>query len=266
MSVFEDSAGKYFKGVRFFRSFPLERDPLRGSMWPLAGFHSGRPALAESRLGKGSVLLAAFPVNTKWSNLPLKPEFVPLVLRMVNHVQRRPDLDVPSAASADGLAEIGVSADWSPVRGKVTDSKGGSSSLTFRRSGERFVAPIEPSARKGFYDVQVSGGSGTHSRTGTVSIALNVAPEESDFRVVGERELKEMMPKARIRMVDATAEAQQAYGSVGDENEIWRPLIWILFAVIGVEFGIATTGSTRRKTAVTRGAGARLRAWLWETG
>ena len=46
-------------------------------------------------------------------------------------------------------------------------------------------------------------------------------------------------------MVDASAEAQQIHGGLGEESEVWRPLIYILFAVIGVEFLLATMSGRR---------------------
>src|SRR5207302_7069570 len=50
---------------------------------------------------------------------------------------------------------------------------------------------------------------------------------------------------ADIMFVDASAQAQQEHGSIGDEREIWRPLILIMFLVIGVEFMLATLGGQR---------------------
>jgi hypothetical protein len=53
------------------------------------------------------------------------------------------------------------------------------------------------------------------------------------------------LPGADVMFVDASAQAQQEHGSIGDEREIWRPLIVLMFVVIGVEFLLATLGGQR---------------------
>lgn len=239
LAVFDNPDASYLSTVRFYRRFPLSIEQC-GNAWPLARFSAGDPALVESRLGEGIVLVAAFPVSTKWSNLPLKPEFVPLLLRMVNHVQRRPDVEVASVASAEGVTEIAVAKDWAPVSGTITDSAGQSSALAFKRSDARMVAAFEQANKKGYYTVEVNGGSSDPPKSGKAVIAVNVVPEESDFLTISESELRKLMPQARVTLVDASSEAQQIHGAVGDEREIWRPMIWLVFVVIGVEFALAT--------------------------
>ena len=245
-TVFDDPQSKYLAGVRFYRRFPLSAAAEDAPYGALARFFSGEPALVESRLGKGTVLLAAFPLNAKWSNLPVRPEFVPLVLRMVNYAQRRPDVQVPARAT-EGGAEIAVGADWVPVSGRVRDEKGTDTLLEFKRADVRMVAVFDQAKSKGYYTAELQGGVGDSAKSGSVVIAVNTAPDESGFSRVGEQELREIMPRARVAVVDASAEAQQAHGAVGDEREIWRPLIWLLFLIMGVEFALATMAGDARR-------------------
>ena len=71
------------------------------------------------------MLLAGFPANAKWTNLPLNGvEFVPLMLQMVNYAQRRADAEGPDVVAADDPATFSVSNAWSPVSGEVTDPDG----------------------------------------------------------------------------------------------------------------------------------------------
>ncbi len=240
LNVFDDPKAKYLATAIFYRHFPMNAGDGHGSSWPLARFASGSPALVESRLGEGVVLVAAFPVNVKWSNLPLKPEFVPLMLRMVSHVQRRPDLDTPAVAQAGGAAEITAPANWAGVSGTVNDSQGRQTPLTFKRSGARLVSLFEKPREKGYYNVEVKGGTTDAAKITSAIVAVNVSPEESNFKSASEDELRALIPKADLTMIDATSQAQQSYGGLGDEREIWRPLIFVLFAIIAVEFTLAT--------------------------
>ncbi|MFN7804219.1 MAG: hypothetical protein ACK5TO_09410, partial [Planctomycetaceae bacterium] len=96
---------------------------------------------------------------------------------------------------------------------------------------------------KGFYEAEIRGGTGDEQKQGTARFAVNLAPEESDFTRIEEQAVRDLFPGTAVEFVDATAEAQQQYGSVGgDSREIWRPLILLMLAVMGLEFWLATLG------------------------
>ncbi len=240
LSVFDEPEAHYLTTATFSRRFPLKITGPHGSTWPLAKFGSGAPALVESRFGDGVVMLAAFPATVKWTNLPLKPEFVPLLLRMVSYVTHAPDLGVPSTVPADGAAEVSVAGTWAPASGKVTDAKGRVSPLRLERSASRLLGQFDQTADKGYYGVEVRGGRLDPPQAASASFAVNAAPEESNFEPVKEEQVREWLPKSTLSFVSASSEAQQVHGSIGEEREVWRPLIFVLFAIIGVEFFLAT--------------------------
>jgi hypothetical protein len=241
-SVFEGTDQRYLTKVNVYQRFPVELPEERGTTWPLVEFEDGSPAVLESVYGNGRVLISAFPLNTKWTNLPMKPEFVPLVLRMISHVKRLNDVNAPSVVPADGTAEFVVSQHWAPASGKVTDIAGRITPVAFQRSNSRLVGAFDRTIEQGYYTLEVKGGRAEQPYNGAVSFAVNLAPGESDFARLTGPQLKEMLPAVNVTTVDASAEAQQAYGSIGDEREIWRPLILLTFIIIGVEFLLSTLG------------------------
>jgi hypothetical protein len=267
LSVFDDPEGKYLRGVRFYRRFPLALPKPQGGQenkatdWPLASFANGAPALIESRFGEGRVILAAFPANSKWTNLPLKPEFVPLLLRLVSHVKHRAEVEAPNAVAPGAAAEVAVSGAWvggpGKASGKVTDGAGRSTQLDFQRSATRYVAAFEGTAEPGYYTVEVRGDPAAPDKVVTTAFAVNLAPEESDFSALGEQQFRDLLPSAKVTFVDASAEAQQLQGVIGSEQEVWRPLIALMFVVIGVEFLLATLRG-QRKDGDERGVGRRI--------
>ncbi len=267
LSVFDDPEGKYLRGVRFYRRFPLalpkpeEGKEKAAGDWPLANFANGAAALVESRFGEGRVVLAAFPANSKWTNLPLKPEFVPLVLRLVSHVEHRAEVEAPAVVPPGGVAEVAVSGAWvtgmAKPSGKVTDGAGRSTPLDFQRSATRYVAAFEGTAEPGYYTVEVRGDPSAPDKVVTTAFAVNLAPEESDFTALGEQQFRDLLPSARVTFVDASAEAQQLQGIIGSEQEVWRPLIALMFVVIGVEFLLATLRG-QRKDGDERGVARRI--------
>lgn len=244
-SVFGDPESRYLTTASFYRRFPLAIEGDTANALPLARFSPKEPALVEGRFREGKVLLASFPATSKWSNLPLKPEFVPLILRMVNYVEHRPDVETPSVVPADGDAEIAVAADWSPVTGKVVDAQHKSTELEFERAGTRWVSGFEKTGLKGYYTVDVRGGRVEQPKHERTQFAVNLSPDESQFAAADEAQLREWLPDVDLTVVDASAETQQELGALGDEHEVWRWLLALVFVVIGVEFLLATLSGTR---------------------
>jgi len=235
----------------------LESPPAGGD-WAIAEFHDGKPALVESRLGDGIVLLAAFPANIKWTNLPVKPEFVPLILRMVAHVDHRADVDIPSVMAADAPAEILVSQTWSPVRAEITFKNEKTSSIQFERSGSRLAAAYENTSKIGYYKVEMTGGSERDPRRATTSFAVNLAAEESRFETIREDEIRRRLPATNILMIDAS---DQASGLFNPKWEIWKPLIYFICLVIGIEFLLATLGGQQANDIEPKTVAQRVREW-----
>lgn len=52
----------------------------------IATFTSGRPAIAEARLGEGRLLVLATDLARQWNDLPVQPAFLPLVGEMTAHL------------------------------------------------------------------------------------------------------------------------------------------------------------------------------------
>jgi hypothetical protein len=272
LSVFEDPAAGYFRQVHIKRRFPLaiagkgKGEPNKGNdlrMPPgtlvLAEFTSGALALVESRFHEGLVVVGSFPAHPKWTNLPLKAgEFVPLMLRLVSFGARRPEIEAPSVVPPDGAAEVIVSAGVDASGGKVTDPGGKVFPLELERSGARFAGAFDRTGEAGYYSIAVKHGRTEQPAAESAAFAVNLAAEESEFTTLSEKQLRDLLPIAQLSVVDASAEAQQLHGSIGNEREVWRPLIWFMFIVIGAEFTLATLGGQRPETGETPTVAERL--------
>lgn len=260
LSAFDVADSRYFTSVTFKQRYELKLPAKRSNSWVLAEFSNGAPALVESKYGNGLLVVAAFPANSKWTNLPLKQEFVPLILRLVSHLQHRPEVDWPLVVPADGIAEIEVTGAWTPASGKVTDPAGAQTPLTFERSGTRLVSAFEKTGGRGYYTVEVHGGKPDQKLPNDPAFAVNMAKEESDFNTFTESQFHEVLPGTQLTMVDASAEAQQqSFSNPANESEIWRWLIYIVFIVIAVEFMLATSGGGRKDAADDRTVAERIR-------
>ncbi|MBC8354900.1 MAG: VWA domain-containing protein [Planctomycetes bacterium] len=239
-SVFRDPDEHYLAGTRAYRRYELALAKSAKNTWTLARFADGSPLIVAGRFGKGRVLLSAVPFDASWSNLPLQPEFVPLVLRMAAYVKRRPEVNVAAVIPAEGIAEISVDESWESANGSVLSESHGATPLEFEHDNGRIVAAFDNTIEAAFYGVTVSGGSTGEPKEQTLAFAVNTAADESHFDAVTQGQLSEMLPAVNLTMIDASPEAQQRHGQVGAKRELWRTLIFLALAVISVELLIAT--------------------------
>lgn len=239
-TVFDDPAGRYLATTQFYRHFKLTVPDGSGATWPLAYFRSGGPAIVESRLGLGTALVSAFPAHSRWSNLPLKPEFVPLMLRMVSYVMRPPEIRSPSVVFPGAAAEFSLASTWAPATARVADPAGTVSPLPFERADGQLAAAYTRTADKGLYSVDVSGGPIERSRRAAVAFAVNLSPDESDFEMISQEQLASWLAGTDVSLVDASAESELSVAELGREREIWRPLLALMFLIIAGEFLLST--------------------------
>jgi hypothetical protein len=277
MMVFDDPKREvpYFKKVMFYRHFPLTVTDTKAKIWPLAEFRPRPPApgspdqkremryaLVESDFGDGRVVVAAFPLNRHWSNLPTDngKEFVPLMLRLISRVQHRPELEAPLAVAPDGVVEISATGAWNPAQCQVSDANGHAPTpVALERSGSRLKGAYERTSERGYYTIEVRSERPDLIKSASLTFAVNLAPEESDFAMLDQDEFQKLLPTAHVTLVNASAEAQQLNDLSNVEVPVWRYLIYIMFVIIGIEFLLATLSGRRRDPEDNQGVAERIR-------
>ena len=74
-----------YQSVLVYKHFPMTVAP-KGDARVLIKLDDGQPLLVEQAVGTGSVLLLGTGVHVDWTNLPLKPIFLPLLARLTLHL------------------------------------------------------------------------------------------------------------------------------------------------------------------------------------
>ena len=228
----------YFEDVYIKRRFPLALRHSRKTT-KLAIYRDGGAALVESRFGEGLVIVAGFPINAQWTNLPSnEAEFVPLMLQLVNYAQKRADVEGPAIVPADQPAEFSISNSWMPAKAIVAPPRQLGREILFTKSGARAAAVFEQTREGGFYTVELVS-SGDAAKKATSAFAVNLDPSESETARVSDEDLKTWLPNARWTFESWTAESLQL-GVKDRRREWWRWIIYGLFAVISAELLLAT--------------------------
>ena len=185
----------------------------------LARFETGAPALLERQVGSGRALLWASTLDLNWSDLPLKPVFLPFVHRAVRYlsayVEPRPWLTVGE------VLDVSLRAGAEAAGGRVAVTP----------SGQRIPIDEESAvlgmAEQGFYEIRAD-----NAQAGDLPmtvIASNVEQAESDLAPMDPQEVV-AAAMASIGPDDATRER----APLTPEAQEQRQRIWWYLLVGGI--------------------------------
>ncbi|RMF75001.1 MAG: hypothetical protein D6744_13950, partial [Planctomycetota bacterium] len=268
----ENATGETVRFRRFFQlrvdTPPTEEQPSRadGRSEPavLARFSdaAGSPAIVERRVGKGRVILFAFPADLDWHNWPRSVDgsYVVAMLETVQALARS-DADSLSAESGDRLVAH-VDADRYQPRATIVPpdypERPKSSARVADVSGD-IDAPLTlvgPDAEYvGYYELELETRDG---ESVTRPLAVNLPSQESQLEVASSAELASAigdLPHEYLR-------AGESFGALADESrrELWPVLLAALMMVLMAEqacawwFGrIGAAPSPRAGGRTTRG-------------
>lgn len=220
-----------FSAPRFYAYRALDRADLRA----LARFDDGAPALVEKRTGSGRVLLWTTTLDLGWTDLPVKPVFLPFLQSAVKYLA---DVTERPASAMVGQV-VPVPAPRTSARPRARGE-----TVAIAPSGTHVPLAAEDGAleltEQGFYDVRMQG----VPADAAISIASNVDPGEADLTPI---DPKELIAAITGRVGDAqtaagprpTAEAQ------AEAQRIW----WYLLVTAGLLLAAETLLSNRLSKA-----------------
>jgi len=144
----------------------------------LARFDGGAPAIVERRAGSGRMLLWASTLDTTWSDVPIRPIFLPFIHRAVRYLaaykESQPWLTVGDVLDPSATTSA-----------KATSAQG----MILTPSGQR--RPIEEEGsdvmqldEAGFYELRRGG-----AQSDTAVVASNVSPAEADLTPLDPKEI-----------------------------------------------------------------------------
>jgi len=174
--VFRAPRSGDFSSARFYAYRSVTAAP---NTQVLARFDAGTPALVERKVGSGHVMLWASTLDLSWSDLPLKPVFLPFVHRSMVH-----------------LANYSEPTPWLTI-GQVFDPDASSAKaqatgrLALTPSGKRLPLEDEGSQaqvlelqEQGFYEIR-----GQKANSDVTLVASNVDPAESELAALDPAEV-----------------------------------------------------------------------------
>jgi hypothetical protein len=174
--------GEGLASARFFQFVLLEPVPDAPGRTVVLRYENGAPALVEAEVGRGRVLLLTTTVDREWTDLPIRPGFLPLVQESARFLAGAPSGDAISALAVGQRREITLATDDRRI--EVVKPGGESRWLApesrppdaHARRTVVFAETDEP----GLYRVRASRTDGAVAERPDESFVVNLDPAESD--------------------------------------------------------------------------------------
>jgi von Willebrand factor type A domain/Aerotolerance regulator N-terminal len=208
----------------------------------LARLDTGDPFLIEKQFGEGHVIACATALNGDWSNLPMRPSFLPLLQRLTVYlastVYPPRNLEVGATLSAFlPAADVGKKATL--VTAEETTLQ-----LPIVKKGDRGVLEYQKTLRPGLYTLTPPSGDVIH-------YVVNANRKESDLQRLTPQEIADFAKAHGVRVVHSGAEYQQIEHTLRYGHELWKPVLWTLLALCFLELFLQQLFARSRGSALT---------------
>lgn len=191
----------------------------------LARLDSGDPFLVERKFGEGKVIACATALDADWSNLPMRPSYLPwlqrLTVYLASTIYPPRNLEVGKEIAAfTASAEVDKEATLTKPSGEVDKAK-------IAKQGTRGVVRFTGTQRPGLYTLQLPSGAPIH-------YVVNADRRESNLAKLTEKEISDLAQAHNVSLVRSAAEYKQVEQKRRFGTELWKWLLWgLLIFVIG---------------------------------
>lgn len=170
--------GDGLSSARFFKYMLLEPVPDSSDRSVVLRFESGAPALVERSVGKGRVLLFASTVDREWTDLPIRPGFLPLVRESARRLVGASDSEASPALLVGQTRELPLAAD--DRRLEITKPDGSVWVAKNDRPGAPRTVGFADTDEPGLYRVSAAGPDGALTPRPGDAFVVNVDTRESN--------------------------------------------------------------------------------------
>jgi hypothetical protein len=192
----------------------------------LARLDSGDPFLVEKPFGEGHVIECSIPVDADWSNLPMRPFYLPLLQRLTIYLAstvfppRNLDVGKPIVAFLPST-DAGKKAILATPEGLTLE-------IPVVKKNERGVAEFGKTQRPGLYTLTPPSGK-------PIAYVVNADRKESDLQKLTPKEIADFAKTHGVSVVRTGAEYRELDHAKRYGMELWRPLLWVLLAALFFE-------------------------------
>jgi hypothetical protein len=226
LELFNDPRNGNLGGVKIRNWFKLDTGSGgQGVSFP-ARMESGDSLFAEKTFGQGFVIQCATACDADWSNLPLRPAYLPLIQQLVTYLASTvyPPRNV---SVGDTLAAL-VPGTLSGQNAILTGPDGRRHELKIIPREQYGLAEYRETDRPGLYAMEVPPSEVIH-------FVVNPLAAESDLQSIAEDEYRSMGQSFGIAAITSGQEYQNLTQQRRFGQEIWKSLLAGVLALVFLE-------------------------------
>ena len=192
----------------------------------LARLENGDPFIVERSYGDGRVILCATALDADWSNLPMRPFYLPLLQRL--SVYLASTVYPPRNLAAGEPLIAFLPASDAGRKASIATPDGSTIEVSVQKKADRGVVEFGKTQRPGLYALKPPAGP-------TIHYVVNASRRESDLAKLSSTEMAELARQHGVALVHSTAEYKRLDHRRRYGRELWKPLLWAILAVIFLE-------------------------------
>ncbi len=206
--------------------FKLQEAKAATDVITLARLESGDPFLVEKPFGEGRVIACSTALDADWSNLPMRPFYLPLLQRLSVYLAstvyppRNLDVGRPLVAFLPAV-DAGKKA-------SLTNPAGIATELPIIKKADRGVVEFAKTQRPGLYTLNPPGGAPVH-------FVVNASRRESDLQKLTDKEISDLASAHGVALVHSGAEYKALESSRRFGRELWKSALWVLLGLTFLE-------------------------------
>jgi hypothetical protein len=210
-----------YQSVLVYKHFPLTWTPQSEGR-VLARLDDGQPLLVERAVGSGSVLMLGTGVHVEWTNLPLKPLFLPLLARLTFHLAGAEPERSQVLAGAPLVVPLGGQAN--PVEVEVVRPSGETLRVPGRGQNAQAFRYAD-THEAGVYLLRLLGGK----QPKQFAFAVNPDPDEADPTALTSEDLKARFGPHPLLFCENPEDLAGTVRRLREGESLWE---WFLSAVL----------------------------------
>jgi len=221
-----------FDTTHFTKLMICEDDKTDRAVSVLARFSNGFPALLERKHGAGSVLYFASSCDRDWTNMPLRPIYLPLVHQMVRYISSR------QQRLKSYLVSEPVKYTFPPAEKKaevtVTDPAGRAFEAKVEPAGGAITATFSETLTPGIYNTLIRSSTGKEGEY----FAVNVDVSEGDLSRVSRAQARELLGPG-VTQLDGEGDLAAAIWRMRTGVKLWDYFFYLALLALLAEGWLA---------------------------
>lgn len=216
-----------YRSVLVYRHVPFDVEP---SFPALANLDDGSPLIVQKKSGTGTSVLFGTGMHVSWTNLPIRPIFVPMINQLVFQLS---GIEQTRLQTVSGVPlQLRFKKDEVPDMVEITPPGSGLIQLPVKKTGaeeETFV--FAETQQIGIYTLRPIGGVSSEA----IPFSVNLDGDEVDPVLITESEIKEKLTFTPVVFSKAGEQIESTFRDLKQGTSLWDMFLLFVLIVLVVE-------------------------------